>query len=72
MAKYTAEIIVPTNVKGILKSDRRSRGSVKIKSGRQTSIIVESDDMASFKAALNSVTRDLLVIDSSSRSAAKG
>jgi tRNA threonylcarbamoyladenosine modification (KEOPS) complex Pcc1 subunit len=72
LAKYTAEITVPTNVKGILKSDSRTRGKITVTTGNQTSIIVESDDMASFKATLNTVMRDLTVINSSSSAAEKG
>lgn len=66
--KFTAVITLPVSAKGILKEEKIGRGTTEIKtSGTSTTVRIMAADMASFRASVNSVLRDLTVIESVSK-----
>lgn len=65
---FTAEITLPVDAKGLLTPDHGGRSKVKITAKGQSTIVkVESEDISSFRAAINSALRDLTVIESTSK-----
>ena len=70
--KFTAVITLPVSAKGILKEEKIGRGTTEIKtSGTTTTIKITAADMASFRASVNSVLRDLTVIEAVSKTGRK-
>jgi tRNA threonylcarbamoyladenosine modification (KEOPS) complex Pcc1 subunit len=70
--KFSSVITLPVSAKGILKSEKRGRSATTISVvGAKTTIKIVADDMSSFRATVNSVLRDLTVVESVSKAAGK-
>jgi hypothetical protein len=65
---FSARISVPVRAGGALHDEKDRRGAISVRQGRDRTLFeVEAGDMASFRALVNSLLRDLSVIDSVSK-----
>lgn len=72
-ARFSAVITLPIGAKGLVRSEKRGRSVTKISgTGSSTTARIEAGDMPSFKATLNSVLRDLTVVESVEKAVGKG
>jgi tRNA threonylcarbamoyladenosine modification (KEOPS) complex Pcc1 subunit len=70
--KFSSVITLPVSAKGLLKSERKGRSATKITEiGGKTTVRIVAADMSSFRATVNSVLRDLAVVESVSKVAQK-
>ena len=73
MAKFSAVITLPMASKRLVKPERRGRSATRISSSKSnTMVMIDAADMASLKATMNSVLRDLTVVEAVSKVSPKG